>query len=76
MQCEEKLADGAVEYLAYENTNPEHKGQHYYYLKVRLRGIRKGARAPAIPIIRVVRSRSVRPPPPVGSGAANDEDNM
>ena len=75
MQREEKLADGAVEYLAYENTNREHIGQHSYYLKVRLRGIRKGARAPAIPIIRVVRPRSVRPPPPVGSGAAN-EDNM
>ena len=65
MQCEEKLADGAVEFLAYENTHPEHVGQHCYYLKVRLRGIRKGARAPAIPIIRVVRPRG---PPPAGQG--------
>jgi hypothetical protein len=70
MRCEEMLPDGAVEFLAYENTHPEHSGQHAYYLKVRLRGIRKGARAPSIPIIRVVRPRG--PPPPAGSGRANN----
>ena len=39
MQCEEKLTNEAIEYLAYENANPEHFGQHCYYMKVRLRGI-------------------------------------
>ena len=73
MQCEEKLPNSAVEFLAYVNTNPEHAGQHCYYLKVRLRGIRKGARAPSIPIIRVVHPRGPRgPPPPAGSGTANN----
>ena len=71
MQCEEKLVDGAVEFLAYVNTNPEHVGQHSYYLKVRLRGVRKGARAPAIPGIRVVRPHGPRP----ARGPASDHNH-
>ena len=79
MQCEEKLVDDAVEYLAYVNTNPEHVNQHSYYLKVRLRGVQKGARAPAIPIIRVVRPRGPLParggPPPARGGPLPANNN-
>ena len=54
IQCDEHIRSDNVEFLALLHPDPEHAGQHIYYLKVRLNGVCIGNRAPTIRQIRVV----------------------
>jgi hypothetical protein len=64
IQVEEQLAPDAFEFNAWQHTDPNHRGQHIYYLRVHLNGVRSSYNAVSVPAIRVVG------PPPIAQAAA------